>query len=211
MLKKIFLLLCSLAFVNVSYGSEIRCSVSAVIQVIHDNKCLESLHLVLTGLFENKRLFDINEINNKILPINKILSLYLDDNATINAISALIEHGANINKPDGMGALPIGFAIIQKKSSDIIRFLIQNNARLLCTEEALNPLCLIAQQSNTDILDIFFKEKPEEKNGILCFLFGMKKFDLIHFYEKKEIKLDDSNIPSAEDCYDEYLAWQAQQ
>ena len=162
----------------------------------------------LTALSNQKLLIDINKISNGFLPIYKTLRLDCSDKTKKKIITTLLKHGADINTNGGdLRPSPLTKAIKKKQSSNIIRFLIQNNADCLDLLSSSPPMKAILYHSDTDTLDIFFAEQPENKNSFIKFMLSSSRFDLVHFYEMQGIKLDEGFIPLIQDLYDSYQLW----
>jgi beta-lactamase regulating signal transducer with metallopeptidase domain len=73
-------------------------------------------------------------------------------NANVGIVRALVENGAELNKPDPEGNLPIHIAV-QVADSDIVELLVSHGADLLQVDQANNtPLHLAAMVAKPDIV-----------------------------------------------------------
>ena len=167
MLKKILFILFSLIFTNLSYVSAEQHSVSRIIACLIACDEIDCLDDLLTGLSNQKLLIDINKKTQYstpvdmsqpyTLPIYDTLQLDIPDKTKKEIITTLLKHGADINTNGGdLRPSPLTEAIEKERSSDIIRFLIQNDADCLDLLSSSPPMKAILYHSDTDTLDIFF-------------------------------------------------------
>ena len=230
MLKKIFLLLCSLTFSNLSYGAAgDKIFVFNLINFFSETESLNLLDSILTELKEKDALIDMNEPFKGVSPLSLIILSPFDIKTKQYVIATLLKHGSCANKYDENGCFPLLVAINQQSASidsqgrvfaptspsylDLIRLLIQNGADPLqsfTTNKGVNvsPLSLSILNNNIDVVDILIADNPSLIKDAVSVALYFKKFNILIYFEEQghQLKVGESSSE-----YAEYQAWKAQQ
>lgn len=184
-----------------------------ILHLLQQGGTLRDLPLMLPGFKLMNSHFDINKLGKEeVLPIFLVMNFDIDVQQKKDAISALIQHGADVNKK-GVGEMTalmcavMNIVMIKKENSNkkeedkelikidnniqMIEFLLEKGAdpeKKSCND--LSPLFYSILAGHNDILKLFLSKKPELCSNAFPFALGARTYEAALLMEELGFDID---------------------